>query len=513
MYRVVIPREGIIASYKPLIHHEALLANDKYVLFIGSKDKVLRIAHDLGAEKIFIDGIMAPGFIDSHMHIDSLGLMLNILNLENISSHKELVEKIRSYQRDIHGWIIGRGYDHNLFRDKKEPPTRKQLDEVVKDKPVLLIHRSGHMAVTNTLALNILCDETDLCRDKRLVNPRKGWLFEDSVSQAYNYIVDKLSMSEYEELILKASNKLWGSGIVAVGVAGCNWKCLKALKSLDEKKLLRIRAYIYMLINNIDDLDLIAREAIITHKYYDKIRVNGVKIILDGALGTRTAYLTKPYNDEPGNQGKLLLSRGELLNIVRETSRRGLQLAIHCIGDACLDIVLDTYRTVGRDVSILRHRVEHASLVRDDQLGIIEEYKIVIVVQPRFILSDKWLIDRIGLERLRYAYRFKTLYGKTITCFSTDSPVEPYNPLETLYAALTRGIYEGLEHGKLTINECMNIADALDAYTAKAAWCLGDNGLGSLLPGKYYAGIVIDKNPLNIDNPRDILGLKIYPAP
>ncbi|ADI32098.1 amidohydrolase [Staphylothermus hellenicus] len=508
-YRAIIPEKSVIASYKPFRKCEAVFIADDQIVLCRDKEAIMKIAKEIGVEPEHYSGVVGPGFIDAHMHVDSLGILLSTNNLENISSRKELLEKIAAGKK-LGEWIIGRGFDHNLFIDGKKPPTLKDLDSIFKDKPVFIIHKSGHMGIVNSVALDILLEiSNDTVRNK--IDMNNGWIFEEAVTILYNYIINSLPFQTYMHVLEKSINYVREKGVVGIGVAGCNWKCLEALKKLDEHGKIPIHVHVYMFIHKLEEIDRVAREALISKKYYRRLRINGVKIILDGALGTRTAYLSQPYSDDQSNKGALLYDPEHLEKIMIRANSLGLQLAVHCIGDACLDHVLNVLSEIGMDTRILRHRIEHASLVRDDQLRIINDIKPVIVVQPRFILSDKWLIDRIGYERVRWAYRFKSLSEKTIMALSTDSPVEPVDPRETIYAAITRGINEDLSYGIITSNEKMDLIDALYAYTHGSAYALNDEKLGCLYEGCYANPILMNKNPLTISDPREILSLEIKP--
>lgn len=508
-YRAIIPEKGVITSYKPFKKCGAVFIAGDQIVLCRDKETIKKIAREIGVEPEYYRGVVAPGFIDAHMHIDSLGILLSTNNLEKISTRKELLEKL-AVGKKLGEWIIGRGFDHNLFMDEKKPPTLKDLDSIFKDEPVFVIHKSGHMGIVNSVALDILLKISgNTMRNK--IDIRNGWIFEDAVTILYNYIIDNLSPQTYMNLLEESISYVREKGVVAIGVAGCNWKCLEALKKLDEAGKIPIHIYVYMFIHKLEEIDKVAREALISRNHGRRLRINGVKIILDGALGTRTAYLSQPYSDDRSNRGLLLCDPEQLEKIMYRANNLGLQLAVHCIGDACLDHVLHILLKISRDTQFLRHRVEHASLVRDDQLRIINEVKPVIVVQPRFVLSDKWLIDRIGYERVKWAYRFKSLSEKTFIALSTDSPVEPIDPRETIYAAVTRGINEGLSYGIITANEKIELIEALYAYTRGSAYALNDDKLGCLYEGCYADPILMNKNPLVIDDPKEILSLKIKP--
>ncbi len=495
-YRVVISSEGVVVSYKPLKIVKSILIGNGEVLAIGDASSIRDAGEKLGAEIHVYNNIILPGFVDAHMHLEELGLVLSSIDLSNTRSLDDVKYCLKKKQTMIGEWVIARGFDHNLYPGR-ELPTREFLDDIVPDKPLLLIHRSGHMGVVNTpglkTLLNILEDEYII----RYVDLAKGIIYEDALYALTNYIRDNIDVLEKMSIYGIAHKHLVSNGVTSIGIAGLSYKSFEALKYLINHGLLKTRIYVYIYGDKYYT-EYLTFNALKLLRNGSKLRLNGIKLFIDGALGTNTAYLTKPYNDKMDTSGKLLLSQDKLYEIVSTMSRYGLQVAIHAIGDAALDLVLETYSSFKHYVKELRHRIEHASLVRDDQLEVIDKVKPVVVVQPHFIITDKWLIEKIGVERVKWSYRFKTLYTKTYLAFSTDAPVEPVNPWETIYAAITRGVEEGLEHGRLTINEKMDLLDALDAYTRGSAYALYDDKLGCLLPGCYADYIIVDKNPFKI---------------
>lgn len=504
-YYAIYSENGIILSYKPFIKAEAIIVSSDHVIGFGPREKVEEMSSKLNAEQIYVDKTILPAFIDAHLHIDALGFELSTIDLVDVNNREELLEKLRNTKPNIGEWIVGGRFDHLLFPDQR-PPTRRELDNIDSQHPILLIHRSGHMGVLNTRGLKYMRQYI-----KEYVDWENGWVFESSLWIIREKIFNILSQDFIEELLVKAQDHLLENGILAIGIAGCNDKVYESLMRLDSEKKLWIRTYLYMYLNDPSDLVNIWHKYLESRKEKSRVVVNGIKIFVDGALGPRTAYLSKPYNDDPCNKGKLLCDIKCLEEIISKASKYGLQIAIHAIGDAALDIVLETYSKYVDIVKLYRYRIEHASIIRDDQLGIINRVKPVIVVQPHFIITDKWIIDRVGIERVKYVYRFKTLYNMVPLSFSTDAPVEPVNPWKTIYAAITRGIREKLEHGLATEHEKLSLLEALNAYTRGSAYALSDDKLGCLLPGCYPDMILVDKNPLEIREPSELLDIKIEP--
>ena len=239
------------------------------------------------------------------------------------------------------------------------------------------------------------------------------------------------------------------------------------------------------------------------------VRIMGVKIIADGSLGARTAWLSKPYSDDPGNNGYPNIGLDGLKRLVAKAHGAGLQVAIHSIGDRALDMVLEAYRSlVG--VSAMRHRVEHASLTRDDQLVEIKRLGLAVSIQPRFAVSDWWAGERLGTNRVKLLYRFKTMAEIGIPLgISTDSPVEPLNPWETVYAAISERKPSSAAAQKPILGEALTIVDTLYYYTLGSAYIMHEErSLGTLEEGKLADFVVIDRDPLETPV-EEITGIKV----
>ncbi|MDK2383514.1 MAG: amidohydrolase family protein, partial [Candidatus Korarchaeota archaeon] len=192
-------------------------------------------------------------------------------------------------------------------------------------------------------------------------------------------------------------------------------------------------------------------------------------------------------------------------------SGAGLQLAVHAIGDRANDMVLRIYSELGREaVRGLRHRIEHASVLRPDQLRLMAELGAAAAVQPHFIISDWWVVRRLGRRRAAWAYPLRTMATAGIPMgFSTDAPVEPLDPWETIYAAVTRGEYEGVELAAETPGERLGLEESLHYYTMGSAYLVfEEERLGSLVPGKLADYIVVDRDPLVMEPP-EIRGVKV----
>ncbi|USS41754.1 amidohydrolase [Thermococcus aggregans] len=440
-----------------------------------------------------------PGFIDSHLHLSSLGQSLKMLNLKGTKSIKELKEKLKEYVGKTNtSWILGFGWDQE---ELGRYPTKKDLDEVVNDKPVLLYRTCFHVALLNTKAIEIVGLEEGEDAD-----PETGIVKENALEKVREAINEALTVEDYKHFIEEGAKFVLSQGVTSVGFVSVNKKSLRALLELDKEGKLPIRVFVYLdpsLLEGLKDLSLTRGVG------SKKVKVMGIKVLADGSLGARTAWLSEPYEDSP-TTGHPNISKEELREIVREAHQLGLQMAVHAIGDKTTDMILDIYE----EFSAERNRIEHASILREDQIKRMKRLGVVASVQPRFVISDWWAVKRVGKRRAKWVYPFKSMLEEGITIgFGTDSPIEPVNPWESVYAAVTRGKFEGIETYDYTKDECLSLEESLHSYTYGSAYIMhAEDELGTLEKGKFGDFIIVDQDPFEVkeEELKDIKVLEVY---
>ncbi len=488
--------ESIISSYKPLRVHDGLIICGDRVVYAGDRNRVEELASILNAPIImYKKKHILPGFIDSHIHIDSYALKNTILDLTNTTSLKEIVSRLREFIKENKEleWIIGRGWDQDKLVEKT-PPTKELLDNITREKPVVLIRVCGHAATLNTIALEKLGNIVDLGNYREYIDLDKGIIYEELVDKLLDNIpVDKKKL---KKLYTKAINKIYSHGITGIGWVSASIPAVLAYYTTPV-----IKPYTRIYLKPQDFIQWIKHGL-----KPGALGVIGVKIIADGSLGARTAYLTKPYNDDPKTRGVLSIEPSKLEKIVGEAKKKKYHTTIHAIGDAALDIILDIYEKH----RLLNERIDHASIVREDQVKKLKKLETRIAIQPGFILSDTWILDRIGKDRIKHVYRIKSLYTNNIVIgFSSDAPVEPPNPWRDIYAAVTRGGKENPVLAENTRQEKIDIETALHLHTRGSSKTIYAKARGCLEPGCYADYIVVDRNPLEIDDPEELLSIKI----
>jgi len=448
---------------------------------------------------------MMPAFVDSHIHLDGVGELINTLDLRGTQSIEEMKKIIKSFaEASSARYIVARGWDQELFAERRWP-TRRDLDEAVADRPVIAIRVCGHAAVLNSAAIKSL-DLDKAVGQSPDFDPDSGLVKEEALEFVRERIYEMRDVDEVTKFIDDAQNKLLSEGVTAVGFMSVSPKVFAALMRLRIEGRLKLRVASYI---NYDFFKIISQ--VPTSIRDEALWIQGVKLFVDGSLGARTALLSEPYSDAPATRGQQILTVEELSEAMLKASSLGFQTAVHAIGDGALDVVIRASETSGvRGWKLLR--VEHASVVRDDQLDSIRNAGFGISVQPHFILSDWWVVKRVGVGRAKWVYRFKTLARITLTAFSTDAPVEPSNPWETVYAAITRGRYEGLELYGYTADEVLSVSESLDMYTRNAAKLIGLNDGGTLEIGHRLDAIIVDRDPLlsEVKDLRKIRVLKTY---
>jgi len=459
----------IYAEFFPdVVKTSAMVIENEIIIFIGNNENARKISDKI----IDLNGsTVLPGFIDAHMHLDETGIFLNNLDLRGIKSIKEMREKLMNFATKTIGPIIGWGWDQELFEEKRWPE-KKDIDDIVSNRPVFLSRVDGHSALVNSYLLDMLKKESE-----------NGILMEKDMEYArtiFNGMITKETKSKY---IADAIDYLTKQGITSIGFVSCDYEIFDILREMDKEGRLFIRINVYVNPDSFDSLK--------NFKDTEYLKLKGIKLFTDGSLGSRTALLSKKYNDFD-SYGEQATPLHLLKSYSKKCESAGKYVAIHAIGDLGFDLAIETLKDLG-----LGHRIEHCSVIRDDQLEKLGG--INMVVQPHFIHTDFWTLERLGIERAPWIYRFKDLLKKGLNvAFSSDSPVEPINPFLGIYSAVTRGKNENIPLSKYSTDQELTIQEALHCYTKGSAIALNEWKVGSLHVGNYADFIVLDKNPLKI---------------
>jgi hypothetical protein len=490
----------------------AIAIKDGKIARVGSDGEIERwIGPD--TKVIGLAGRVAvPGLVDSHMHLEGLGMRRFGVDLVGTASIEEIRAKLRkAIAAAKEGeWIQGRGWDQNDWESFKKKglkfPTAKDLDDISPKNPVVLTRIDGHAIWVNSKAMEA-ADVTAKTKTKDggeiiKIKGKPSGIFIDN---AIALISEKMPAPTKEQLraaLLLGQKECLSAGLTQVHNMGVGPLELEVLKELDERGELKLRVY-GMLDGTIEDLGgLMGGGPLIPSDAGRRLTVRGVKFFIDGALGSRGALLLEPYSDDKKNSGVSVMQPEVLEARVRSAHALGYQVTTHAIGDRGNRVVLDIYQRVfGGDAARARPRIEHAQVIALEDIPRFGKHSVIASMQPTHATSDMpWAEKRVGKERIAGAYAWRSLMtsGATIAAGS-DAPVEDISPVLGLYAAMTRMDEFGSPAGGWRPEERMTPEEALASFTRGGAFAsFRENEAGVIREGFAADITVLDRDPLQV---------------
>jgi len=459
---------------------------------VGTDQKILKLKAR-SVKMIDLKGkTVLPGFTDSHIHLLNYGMMLRNVRLYNAKSIEDVKEAVaKASRKNPKSWIVGRGWDQEKLRERRYLE-KTDLDDTGPN-PVLLRRVCGHIAVANSAALKIAGI------NRATQNPEAGEIVRDPLNGEPTGLLKENALALLERMIryddrvleaalITASRNLLRIGLTSLHCIINDAQELRILKQLCDKG--KVKQSIYAIIP-LDSFDDAVRAGFSTETKNGGFRIGGVKIFMDGSLGARTAALSEPYSDEPESTGMLTFSEEKLNSLVVRAEDAGFQLCMHAIGDRALGTILKVLETTSRGAARkrLRHRVEHCSIVSPALMKRMRNLGLVASVQPRFIYSDSWALDRLGRRRSEYLYPFRSMLENGIPLAAgSDGPVEDPNPMEGIWSAVVRP--------GLSTKESLTVDQTLAAYTSGGAYAShSESSLGTIELGKRADFVVLDRDP------------------
>ena len=477
---------------------------DGRILAVG--DAAELAARYPAAERIDAGGAtVVPGLIDAHAHLVDLGQALMQADLVGARSTDEIVTRLQAFARDLpdEAWLIGRGWDQNLWPDTAFP-TAAVLDAAFPARPVVLERIDGHAAWANSAAMRAVGRDLsgDWQPDGGLVLREGGQptgVFIDTAARLLYDAAPAPDAQWQEQAFERALRHLASLGLTGVhdmGTSDAEFALMQRFADRGELSL-RVRAYAHR------DADAIAarcRDGAYRHAS-GRLDMRGVKLMIDGALGSRGAALIADYSDDPGNRGLLVQDEAGLAAAVARARDCGLQVATHAIGDRGNRIVLESYaRALGEAAAgDHRWRVEHAQVMAPGDIERFAGLRLVASMQPTHATSDMgWAGDRLGEARLAGAYAWRSFVEAGVPlALGSDFPVEFADPRLGLLAAVTRQDVHGTPPGGWRTEQVLTAAEALHGFTAGAAWAAFDEDeVGRLAPGLRADFVVLGQDPL-----------------
>ena len=508
--------QGITVSEDGQVERfEALVIGDD-----GRIEQVLMRGDDRPRTDYREDGkgrVMLPGLIDAHVHVMGLGLAALTLDLSDTNSLEEALAKIRAFaaENDSRPWILGRGWNQEKWGLGRFP-TAAELDSAVGDRPVYLQRVDGHAGWANTLALQAagITAQTKSPsggRIERLPGSQEpSGIFVDAAEALMQAAIPAPRPAERDLALRKAQDRLHAYGITAVADMGTSIEDWQAFRRAGDAGTLNLRIMSYAA--GPDQMVLIGGSGPTPWLYDDKLRMNGVKLYLDGALGSRGAWLKQPYADDPKNTGLPLLTPAQLRNTLVRAAQGGFQPAVHAIGDAANAEALNAISEIAESYpQDLRWRIEHVQILDPADIAKFGAHGIVASMQPTHQTSDRLMAEaRLGPDRLAGAYAWNSIQATGARlAFGSDAPVEAPDVFAGIAAAITRTGADGQPFGGWLPQERVTREQALAAFTADAAYAgFADGRFGRLAKGEQADFVLIDRDPL-LATPEEIRATKV----
>ena len=480
---------------------QAFAVQDGHFVFVGAEADAPEGEHiDLGG------AFVCAGFNDSHMHLLNYGQALHMAPLaKHTSSLAEMLTCLKNAPQN-RGWIIGRGWNQDYFSDIRRMPCRADLDQVSRELPVCAIRACGHALVVNSKALEVLgitCHTPS--PEGGEIDFENGRFFDNAMDPVLNAIPapDKETLKNYIRTACGELNRR--------GITSCHsddycvfrqipWETVnEAYRELEEEGTLTVRVREQANLTTVPELlDFIRAE----HRDSAMFSMGPLKLLGDGALGARTALLSHPYADAPDTRGLSVFTAQQFRELIGCAHAHGMQTAIHCIGDACLDLVLEAIAQAQLDHprNDARHGIVHCQITRPDQLRRIAANRLHVYAQSIFLDYDIHIVrQRVGDQLAQSSYAWKTLMdmGATVSNGS-DCPVEAPDVLGGIQCAVTRQDLSGCP--PYLPGEAFSVQEALDSFTKAGAYAsFEEHTKGQIIPGQYADFTVLGADPFRTD--------------
>lgn len=479
---------------------EAVAAHGDTILAVGSNEDIDAYIDDDTEVIAAAGGMLVPGMIDTHIHFLDGGAGLASVQLRDAKTPEEFVTRIGAFARTLEPgeWILNGNWDHEHWGG--ELPRRAWIDAATPDNPVWINRLDGHMALANSLALELAgldADTPDVAGGEivRDASGKPTGVLKDNAMRLVEAAIPPPTEAQLDRALAAAMEHVAANGVTSVHDMG-DWTSLAAYRRAHSKGELITRIYSVVPLN---DWQRLRDEVAANGRGDEWLRIGGLKGFMDGSLGSHTAAFLEPFTDAPDDRGFLINDLEDMRDWIGGADGAGLHVMVHAIGDRAIRHLLDIYADVARQTGERdrRFRIEHAQHIHPDDLGRFAAQDVAASMQPYHAIDDgRWADKVIGKERARTTYAFRSLIesGARVS-FGSDWFVAPPTPLEGIYAAVTRRTLDGAHAQGWVPEQKITVEQALRAYTAEGAYASFEEDVkGTLKPGMLADFVLLDRD-------------------
>ena len=488
-----------------------LYVGNNYKKYQGSKTEVIELSGKT----------ISPGLIDNHTHFLSGGFQLASVNLRAAKTPQEFIQRLKDFAATLpegeNRWILGGDWDHEAWGG--ELPTKEWIDSVTTDYPVWVNRLDGHMALANSKALQLagITDHTPTPSGGTIVrDPGTGkitGILKDEAMGLLSKVIPEPSEKELDEAFDRAVQHALSLGVTQVHDVGSygGWADMNTYLRAQKSGRLPMRIYSFV---PVSDWQKLAEYIKSNGRGDDMLRWGALKGFVDGSLGSTTAWFYDAYNDEPSTSGLMVTDTAALRKWIIQADSAGLQVAVHAIGDHANDWLLGVFESAihkNGKKETRRFRIEHSQHLTKEAIQNFARLGVIPSMQPYHAIDDgRWAEKRIGAERIKTTYAFRSLLDANAKLtFGSDWTVAPLNPLEGIYAAVTRQTLDGKNPNGWMPQEKISVEEALRCYTANNAYAgFQENKVGMLKAGMLADFVVLSDNLFTIP-PDEIKAVKV----
>lgn len=494
---------------------EAIAVLGEKIIHVGSNEEVRKMVAN-GTELIDAKGqLLVPGFNDAHVHFIDGGFGLSSVSLRDAKTKQEFIDRIAAFVKTVPAgtWILNGDWDHTNWGG--ELPQASWIDSVSSQHPVFVQRLDGHMGLANSAAMKIakINATTKDVEGGSIIRAKSGMpsgIFKDNAMGLIGQHISDPSDELKDRALQAAMSYVASNGVTSVQSMG-GWQDLEVYRRAAKKGLLNTRIYAVVPLHTWKRL---SEEIQKSGRGDSRLKIGGLKGFVDGSLGSHTAAFKKPFTDTPSDSGFLVTPVKELYENISAADKAGLQVMVHAIGDKAIEEQLNIFEKVEKENGKRdrRFRIEHAQHIAPEDIIRFNTLNVIASMQPYHAIDDgRWAEKVIGSERIKTTYAFKSLLDKqAVLVFGSDWFVAPPNPLEGIYAAVTRRTLDDKNPEGWVPEQKITVEQALKAYTYHSAYASFDDDQKGILKKGYLADFVILDQDLFTIKPENIRNVKVW---